>query len=51
MLQISALLDIQRWLTLYNTARLNDQKELHDRLSDLLANQNKLAETLSEFIF
>lgn len=47
-LQISALLDIQSWLEHYKAARLEDQQEFHGLLSDILANQNQLAETFSE---
>lgn len=48
MLQIGALLEIQHWLALDTAARSNDQKKLHDHLSVLEANQNQLAETLSQ---
>ena len=48
MSQIGAFLDLQRWLVQDTAARSNDQRKLHDHLSVLEANQNQLAETLSE---
>jgi hypothetical protein len=45
-MQITSDMNISDWQTRNDRARLADQQLLHSRLSDLEANQSKLAEAL-----
>jgi hypothetical protein len=49
--QVSTLVNIQDWQQRNNNARQEDQKALHDRLSELESNQNRLAEMLSRYFW
>jgi len=47
--QISSLISIRDWQARNDSARAADQRELNERLIQLEANQQRLAETLSKW--